>query len=126
MHDAANKSVLRLVELGMCQPSDIEKAKDDAKRFSTPAYSAKLRRAEKLLGAVGDSTRIKMLLLLASRAMCVCEIESALGLPQPTTSHHLGILEQADLVERTRKERWVFYQARDSPSLRLLKDLITK
>jgi len=67
-----------------------------------------------------------MLLLLASRAMCVCEIESALGLPQPTTSHHLGILEQADLVERTRKERWVFYQARDSPSLRLLKDLITK
>jgi len=126
MQDKANKSVLRLVELGMCQPSDIENAKDDAKRLSTPAYSAKIRRAEKLLGAVGDSTRIKMLLLLASREMCVCELESALRLPQPTTSHHLGILEQADLVERTKKERWVFYQARDSPSLRLLKDLMTE
>jgi len=126
MQGKANRSVLRLVELGMCQPSDIEKAKDDAKRFSSPGYAAKIRKAERLLGAAGDSTRIRILLLLASREMCVCELESALGLPQPTASHHLSILEQADLVERSRKERWVFYRARDSPTLSLLKDLITR
>jgi len=126
MQGKANRSVLRLVELGMCQPSDIEKAKDDAKRFSSPDYSAKIRKAERLLGAAGDSTRIKILLLLASREMCVCELESALGLPQPTASHHLSILEQADLVERSRKERWVFYRARDSTTLSLLKDLIIR
>jgi len=122
----ANRSVLRLVELGMCQPSDIEKAKDDAKKFSSPEYSVKIRKSESLLGAAGNSTRIKMLLLLASREMCVCELESALGLPQPTASHHLGILEQADLIERSKKERWVFYRARDSPILSLLMDLMTK
>jgi len=126
MQEKANRSVLRLVELGMCQPSDIEKARNDAKRFSSPDYSAKIRRAERLLGAAGDPTRIKMLLLLASREMCVCELESALGLPQPTASHHLGILEQADLVERSRKERWVFYRARETTTLNLLLDLITK
>ena len=126
MQEKADRSVLRLVELGMCQPSDIEKARNDAKRFSSPDYSAKIRRAERLLGAAGDPTRIKMLLLLASREMCVCELESALGLPQPTASHHLGILEQADLVERSRKERWVFYRARETTTLNLLLDLITK
>jgi len=126
MQGKANRSVLRMVELGMCQPSDIEKARNDAKRFSSPDYSAKIRRAERLLGAAGDPTRIKMLLLLASREMCVCELESALGLPQPTASHHLGILEQADLVERSRKERWVFYRARETPTLNLLTDLITR
>jgi len=126
MPEKVNRSVLRLVELGMCQPSDIEKAKEDAKRFSSPDYSARIRKAERLLGAAGDPTRIKILLLLASREMCVCELESALGLPQPTTSHHLGILEQADLVERSKKERWVFYRARNTPTLSLLKDLITK
>lgn len=126
MQAKANKSVLRLVELGMCQPSDIEKAKDDAKRFLSPDYSARIRHTERLLGAAGDSTRIKMLLLLSSREMCVCELESALGLPQPTASHHLSILEQADLVERSKKERWVFYRVRDSPTLRLVMGLITK
>ena len=126
MQGKANRSVLRLVELGMCQPSDIEKAKDDAKKFSSPDYASKIRKAERLLGAVGDSTRIKILLLLASREMCVCEVESALGLTQPTASHHLSILEQADLVERSKKERWVFYRARDTPTLSLLTNLITK
>ena len=126
MQEKSDRSVLRLIELGMCQASDIQKAKDDARRFSSPEYSAKIRNAERLLGAAGDSTRIKMLLLLASREMCVCELESSLGLAQPTASHHLSILEQAGLVERSKKERWAFYRARDSPALSLLMEVIGK
>jgi len=112
-----------LIELGMCQPSDVERAKNEAKKFSTPDSAARIRKAEKLLGAAGDSTRIKILLLLSEREMCVCELESALGLTQPTASHHLGILEQADLVERSKKERWAYYRVCDSSTLSLLKDL---
>ena len=123
LKDQATKSVQRLIDLGMCQPSDVEKAKDEAKKFSSPDYAMRIRKAEKLLGAAGESTRIKILLLLSEREMCVCELESALGLTQPTASHHLGILEQADLVERSKKERWAFYRVRDSPTLSLLKDL---
>ncbi len=118
-----NSSVQRLIELNFCRPSDIEQAEADAERLSTPDFSAKLRRAEKLVGAIGDSNRMKILTLLSKRDMCVCELESALGLPQPTVSHHLGLLEQADLLRRSKKGRFVFYHVQDSPALDLVKNL---
>ena len=124
MNVQAKRSVQRLIDLGVCQPSDIKKARDEAERLSTPELTAKIRKAERLLGAMGDSTRIKILLLLSKREMCVCELESALGLAQPTASHHLSVLEQAELVERSKKERWAFYNARPSATLDLLKGLM--
>jgi DNA-binding transcriptional ArsR family regulator len=126
MKNQAERSVQHLVELGICQPSDVERARIEAKKLSTPDFAARIRRAERMLGAAGDSTRIKILLLLSRREMCVCELESALGLTQPTASHHLGILEQTGLVERSKKERWVFYRVCDSPTIGLLKDLTTR
>ena len=66
---------------------------------------------------------MKILLLLSRREMCVCEFESAMGMPQPTISHHLGLLEQADLLRRNKKGRFVFYEVLDSPVLDLLKKL---
>ena len=118
-----NSSVQRLIELNICQPSDIKQAEAEAEKLSTPDFSAKLRRAEKLVGAIGDSNRMKILLLLSKREMCVCELESALGLPQPTVSHHVGLLEQADLLRRSKKGRFVFYEVLDSPVLDLLETL---
>jgi len=118
-----SSSVQRLIELNICQTSDIKQAEAEAEKLSTPDFSAKLRRAEKLVGTIGDSNRMKILLLLSRREMCVCELESALGLPQPTVSHHLGLLEQADLLRRSKKGRFVFYEVRDSPVLDLLKNL---
>ena len=126
LSDRATKSVQRLIELGVCQPADIKRARDEAVKFSSPEYSAKLRRAKRLLGAAGDPTRIKILLLLSKRDMCVCELESALGLPQATASHHLSLLEQADLVERDRLERWVFYRVRQSSTIDFLKNLMAQ
>lgn len=117
-------SVQRLIQAGICRPSDIRQARAEAERLASPEYAAKIRRAEKLLGAIGDSNRIKILLLLSKREMCVCELESAMGLPQPTVSHHLGLLEQADLVQRSKKERWVFYRVCDSPVVDLIRDLV--
>ena len=116
-------SVQRLIELDICQPSDIRHAEEEAEKLSTPDFAAKLRRAEKLVGAIGDSNRMKILLLLSKHEMCVCELESALGLLQPTVSHHLGLLEQADLLSRSKKGRFVFYEVRSSPVLDLLKTL---
>ena len=110
--------------MGICQLSDVRRAKDEAEKFSNPEYGERIRKAERLLGAAGDSTRIKILLLLSEREMCVCELESALGLAQPTASHHLNVLEQSGLVARNKKERWVFYSALPSPTLDLLKDLV--
>lgn len=114
-----SKSVQKLIQLGICHPSEIRRAKADAEKLESPKSAVKIRRAEKLLGIIGEANRIKILLLLSKREMCVCELESALGLPQPTVSHHLGLLEQADLVQRSKKERWVFYKTATRPPLTL-------
>lgn len=125
MKPRQSKSVQKLIQFGICQPSDIRQAAAEARKLASPENAAMIRRAERLLGAVGESNRIKILLLLSKREMCVCELESALGLPQPTVSHHLGLLEQAGLLERSKKERWVFYKVRDSPVLDLLQGLMS-
>ena len=125
MQARQSKSVQKLIQVGICQPSDVRQAKVEAEKLASPENAAMIRRAEKLLGAIGEANRIKILLLLSKREMCVCELESALGLPQPTVSHHLGLLEQADLVQRSKKERWVFYSVRESPALGLIERLMS-
>ncbi len=124
MNPVQNKSVQRLIQLGVCQPSDIRRAIQEADRLSTPENSLKIRKIERMFGLLGDSNRIKILLLLSQREMCVCELESALKLPQPTVSHHLALLEQADLLQRSKRGKWVFYKVIESPALDLLQEMI--
>ncbi len=124
MKSGNSKSVQKLIRLGICQSSDIKQAQMEANRFSSAEYAKKIRKAERYSGTIGDSNRIKILLLLSKHEMCVCELESALGLPQPTVSHHLGILEQSGLLERSKKARFVFYRTRQSPALEFFKCLM--
>jgi ArsR family transcriptional regulator len=59
--------------------------------------------------ALSDETRLRMLVLLSRRVLCVCEIERVLGLPQSRVSRHLAALRGAGLVAGRRKGRWVYY-----------------
>ncbi|HXF81655.1 MAG TPA: metalloregulator ArsR/SmtB family transcription factor [bacterium] len=80
-----------------------------ATTFDEPA----LARAAEVLRALGDPTRLKMVLLLARHeALCVCELQQAFDLGQPTVSHHLRILREAGLVEVTRRGTWAYYALR--------------
>jgi len=110
--------------LGVCSTSDIREAISIADRLSTPEAQKKIRETERLLGAIGEANRIKILLLLSKRGMCVCELESALKLPQPTISHHLTMLEQGGLVERSKRGRFVFYDLKASPLVKLVQEMI--
>ena len=116
--------VQRLIQSGVCRAEDIAEASAEAERLSTPETAEKIRRTERLLGAVGEPTRIKIIMLLSRREMCVCELEAALGLAQPTMSHHLGVLERVDLLERRKSEKWVFYRLRESPVTELVKKMM--
>ena len=65
------------------------------------------------LAALGDPVRLRIVSLLAAApggSACGCELESPLGLSQPTVSHHLRILREAGLVTGHREGRWVHYQ----------------
>jgi ArsR family transcriptional regulator len=63
----------------------------------------------KVMRALSDSNRVKIIKLLQQREMCVCEIQAALGIAQPTVSKHLKVLENAGLVGRKKEGLWVNY-----------------
>ena len=65
---------------------------------------------EDFFAALGDGTRLRMLKIIADEELCSCEVMAALELTQPTTSHHLGILERAGLLSSRRNGKWVFYR----------------
>jgi ArsR family transcriptional regulator, arsenate/arsenite/antimonite-responsive transcriptional repressor len=65
-----------------------------------------------LFRALGDETRVQIVRLLAMQSdpLCVCTIEAAFDLSQPTISHHLKILRDADLVLTERQGVWIYYR----------------
>jgi ArsR family transcriptional regulator len=63
--------------------------------------------------ALSDPNRVKMMKILQSRPLCVCEIKETLGIAQSTASKHLKILEDADLVRSFKDGLWVNYTLSD-------------
>jgi ArsR family transcriptional regulator, arsenate/arsenite/antimonite-responsive transcriptional repressor len=45
----------------------------------------------------------------SSDAVCVCDLEAALPVKQPTVSHHLRLLREAGLIDCTRQSLWAYY-----------------
>ena len=67
----------------------------------------------KVMKAMSDPNRVKLLKLLQKREMCVCEIRASLKIAQPTVSKHLKSLENAGLVGRKKDGLWVNYSLSD-------------
>lgn len=67
----------------------------------------------KVMKALSDPSRVKIVKMLQRRVMCVCEIQEALGLAQSTASKHLKILEEAGLISYFKDGLWVNYRIAD-------------
>jgi ArsR family transcriptional regulator len=63
----------------------------------------------RVMKALSDPSRVKIVKMLQHKEMCVCEIKAALGLAQPTVSKHLKVLEDAGLVQSKKNGLWVNY-----------------
>ncbi|MGD9211036.1 MAG: metalloregulator ArsR/SmtB family transcription factor [Desulfobacteraceae bacterium] len=72
-----------------------------------------MREFIKVMKALSDPNRVKMVKLLQRRMLCVCEIKEALGLAQSTASKHLKILEEAGLITFFKDGLWVNYHLAD-------------
>ena len=64
----------------------------------------------RVMKAMSDPNRVKIIKMLTQKEMCVCEITAVLKLAQPTTSKHLKILEDAGLVDFSKDGSWVNYR----------------
>lgn len=68
--------------------------------------------------ALADQTRVRLLMALEGREVCVCQLIELVGLAPSTVSKHMSILRHARLVESRKEGRWIFYrhpQQCDSP-----------
>lgn len=75
--------------------------------------SDEAERLAAMLKALADPVRVRLLRLVADSpdtTACACHLPAALGISQPTLSHHLRKLVEAGLLLREQRGRWVHYQ----------------
>jgi ArsR family transcriptional regulator, arsenate/arsenite/antimonite-responsive transcriptional repressor len=80
--------------------------------LATPSLSDEEATATaELFRALSDPARVRIVNLLATAGgeVCGCDLTEALGLAQPTVSHHLKRLHDAGLLERDQRGKWAYY-----------------
>ena len=102
-----SKSVLELTPgeaVACCSPVTREALSADAAERIAP-----------LVKAIADPVRLRLVSLVASHAdgeACVCDLNDAFDLSQPTISHHLKLLHDAGLLDRDKRGVWAYYRLR--------------
>jgi len=71
--------------------------------------------SSRILKALGDPTRLRILCLLRRGELCVCDLMAALELPQSTVSRHLGMLRSAGWLDSRKGGAWTYYRLRSEP-----------
>ena len=80
-----------------------------------PLSQAQAEQVAPLLRALAEPVRLRLMSLVASHPggeACVCDLNDAFDLSQPTISHHLKVLHEARLLDREKRGVWVYYRAR--------------
>jgi ArsR family transcriptional regulator len=98
-HNNGERTVIPLQVAGCC---------DDV---ATAPRNPRLNEQVKLLSAIADPTRLRIIEMLsgACDSICVCDITTQFDLGQPTISHHLKVLRDAGLVSWEKRGLWVYY-----------------
>lgn len=91
-----------------------------------------MNEAAKICKLFSDETRMRILMLLAHRELCVCQIMGVLGISQPLVSRNLSLLSSAGLLDERREGKLAFYSLKKRSSslgfkiLQLLKSELKK
>ena len=80
-----------------------------------PLSSEQAERVATLFKALADPVRLRLVSIVDGSEggeACVCDLNDAFDLSQPTISHHLKVLHEAGLLDRTKRGVWVYYAVR--------------
>lgn len=80
--------------------------------------------ALRLLQALADPTRLRLVATLLEQPACCEELAERLGLTAPTITHHLGKLDQAGLINRRREQYYTVCETRPGPLQKTLRELV--
>lgn len=75
----------------------------------------------KLLKALGDETRIKIVQCLLSGEQCACAIVPLVGKAQSTVSQHLRLLEESGVLESRREGVNIWYKIKSKEAMQIMK-----
>jgi ArsR family transcriptional regulator len=85
-----------------------------------PVMAASTDPDVRLLQALADPIRLTIVRELAGQPeVCACDFTSCCDVSQPTISHHLKVLREADVIEGERRGTWIFYRLRPEAAARL-------
>lgn len=74
----------------------------------------------KLLNALSDETRIKIVQALMDSELCACSIYPLVGKAQSTVSQHLKILEESDILESRREGINIWYRIKSNEAIQIM------
>ncbi|MGD9887632.1 MAG: ArsR/SmtB family transcription factor [Bacilli bacterium] len=63
----------------------------------------------KVFKALSDPSRVQILLMLSQKTICACQFYKQLGVSQPTASHHLKSLIEANIITGQKEGKWIHY-----------------
>jgi ArsR family transcriptional regulator len=72
-----------------------------------------MKKLERIMKLLSDSNRIRILMLLTRRELCVCQIMGVLGVSQPLVSRNLKLLGDAGFLEERKDGKLVFYSIKN-------------
>ncbi len=81
------------------------------------------RNYSKIFKALSDPNRLRIIMMLQVRPLCVCEIQSVLKLAPSTVSKHLSILRDAGFIYAIKENKWVNYYLDDKTGDSVIREL---
>ncbi|NQV50855.1 MAG: winged helix-turn-helix transcriptional regulator [Candidatus Marinimicrobia bacterium] len=73
-----------------------------------------MRNTTRIFKALSDPNRLRILMMLREKSLCVCEMVDVLNLANSTVSKHLSVLRNVDLILDEKQGRWVNYRLANS------------
>jgi len=108
-----NQRLKRLTETDFCQ-ADINEYRDELIQLADDVADIQTaKKQRKFFKALSDEKRLRIVKLLRVKEMCICELMICLDMTQPNLSHHIQILENGGIVNRTKKGKWVYCSLAD-------------
>jgi ArsR family transcriptional regulator len=96
---------------------------DQTVDFNPAAMRAAAAQACGLLKVLANPDRLLLLCQLTQGPLCVSELESILGIQQPTLSQQLGVLRDEALVTTRREGKQIFYSIASSEAMAVMQVL---
>ncbi|HDQ05552.1 MAG TPA: ArsR family transcriptional regulator [Candidatus Bathyarchaeota archaeon] len=109
-----NQRLKRLTETDYCQADAVEKYRNELIQLADEVADIETaKKQKKFFKALSDENRLRIVKLLRVKEMCICELMICLDMSQPNLSHHIQVLENAGIVNRIKKGKWVYCSLAD-------------